>query len=60
MPSGAMSAPGIQTGEPRATEAEGVNLTAALPGWPLEWLYFIMQNGEDFSSLIFKTVYALI
>uniref|UniRef100_A0A9L0TAK7 Dynein light chain n=1 Tax=Equus caballus TaxID=9796 RepID=A0A9L0TAK7_HORSE len=34
MPSGATSATGIRTGEPRAAEVERVNLTAALPGWP--------------------------
>ena len=28
LPSGAMSAPGIQTGEPRAAEAERAHLTA--------------------------------
>ena len=34
MPSGAMSTPGIRTGEPRAAEAEHVHLTVAPPGWP--------------------------
>ena len=34
LPSGAMSAPGIQTGEPWAAETERVNLAAAPPGWP--------------------------
>ena len=29
-----MSAPGIQTGEPQATEAEHANLTAVQPGQP--------------------------
>ena len=32
--SGAMSAPGIRTGQPRAAEAEHVHLTAAPPGQP--------------------------
>ena len=32
LPSSAMSTPGIQTGEPRAIEAECVNLTAASLG----------------------------
>ena len=35
MPGGAMSAPRIQTSEPRATEAERVHLTAVPPGQPL-------------------------
>ena len=34
LPSGAMLAPGIQTGEPWAAEAERANLTAATPGRP--------------------------
>ena len=38
MPSGAISAPGIQTGEPWATEVECVHLTTAPPGQPLEHL----------------------
>ena len=38
MPSGAMSASGIQNDEPWATEAECVHLTAAPPGQPLNFL----------------------
>ena len=34
LPSGAMSAPGIQASEPRAAEVECGNLTAAPRGWP--------------------------
>ena len=34
LPSGAMSTSGIQTGEPRAAEAECVHLTAVPPGRP--------------------------
>ena len=34
MPSGAMSAPRLQTGKPRAAEAERRYLTAVPPGWP--------------------------
>ena len=37
VPSRAMTAPGIRTGEPQAAEAERVHLTAAPPGQPL-WL----------------------
>ena len=36
LPSGAMSAPGIRTGEPWAVEVECVNLTAAPLGQPQE------------------------
>ena len=34
LPSGALSAPGIQTGKPRAAEAKRAHLTAAPLGWP--------------------------
>ena len=36
LPSGAMSAPGIRTGEARAAEVERPNLTTAPPGRPLK------------------------
>ena len=36
LPSSAMSAPGIQTSEPQAAEAERAHLTAAPPGRPPE------------------------
>ena len=38
VPSGAMSAPGIRTCEPRAAEAECVHLTAVPPGRHLNFL----------------------
>ena len=37
------SAPGIQTSEPRAVEAEHVNLTAASLGWPLLSILFNIE-----------------
>ena len=37
---GDMSAPGIQTGEPRAAKAERVPLTTAPLGWPLFCMFF--------------------
>ena len=40
LPSGAMSAPGIQTGELQATEAERVHLTTGPPGRPLSFFFF--------------------
>ena len=42
LPRGAMSAPGIRTGEPRAAEAERVNLIAAPPGRPLTLSYSLL------------------
>ena len=39
-----MSAPRIQSGEPWATEAERVNLTAMPPGRPL-WIEFLSVNA---------------
>ena len=47
VPSGAMSAPGIWTGKPRATEAECANLTTAPVGRP----------GAVFLTLKKRTVY---
>ena len=38
-----MSAPGIQTAEPWAAEAERANLTAAPPGQPLN--HDLLENG---------------
>ena len=49
MPSGAMSTPGIRTVEPRAAEAEHVNLIAAPPGWPLHALFLISCSVSQFS-----------
>ena len=40
-----MSTPRIQTGEPRATEAECVNLTAAPPGQPREIIFSMEDLG---------------
>ena len=40
LPSGAMSAPGIQTGKPRDADAEHVHLTALPPGQPLSKFYW--------------------
>ena len=40
LPSGAMSTPGIQTGEPQATKAEHAHLTAAPPGRPLNVCFY--------------------
>ena len=48
-----MSAPGIWTGEPRATEAERVHLTAAPPGQPLEVLLWL-GSYLDFASAGWK------
>ena len=42
-----MSAPGIQTGEPWAAEAERAHLTAEPPGRPLFYNFYI-QIYEDF------------
>ena len=52
LPSGAMSTPGIQTGKPRAAEAERVHLTAAPPGRPpalflKEVLEVFVMNNEE-------------
>ena len=38
-----MSAPEIQTGEPRATKAECVHLTSAPLGWP-HVTFYILHN----------------
>ena len=40
LPSGAMSAPGVQTGEPQAAEAERSYLTAVPPGQPPVLIFF--------------------
>ena len=49
-----MSAPGIQTGEPRANEVECARLTAAPPGWPLEeFIEFVIQTRFLVNSLAF-------
>ena len=40
VPSGPMSAPGIQTSEPQAAEVEHANLTAAPLGWTHKPLSF--------------------
>ena len=56
VPSGAMSAAGIQTSEPRAAKAERVHLTAAPPGQPLfnfllsvkqEYRWFIVEQDME-------------
>ena len=47
LPSSAMSAPGIWTGEPRAAEVECTHLTTARPGRPLSYLFF--ELAETFS-----------
>ena len=44
--SGARSAPGIQTCEPWATEAERVNLTTVPPGWPPQSLFSETRASE--------------
>ena len=49
LPSSAMSAPGIQTSEPWATEAERAHLTAAPLGQPL--MDFVMLNRSWISGL---------
>ena len=48
VPSGAT--PGIQTGEPRATEAERGHLTAAPPGWTLGILYWAKDCAEMYTN----------
>ena len=48
---GAMSTPGIQTGEPQATKAEREHLTAAPPGWPQPYfLNLLISCYLDFFS----------
>ena len=51
VPSGAVSAPGIRTGEPRANKAEGANLTTVPPDWP-QFSKFLMLFSKFFSSII--------
>ena len=46
LPSGAMSAPGIQTGEPQAAEAERAHLTAAPPGRPQEGSFYAALSSS--------------
>ena len=50
MPRSAVSAPGIQTGEPWATEAERAHLTAVLPGPPLQ--AFLMASPACLNTLL--------
>ena len=47
------SVPRIQTGEPRVTEVEHVNLTAMLAGWPqmlVILLYFLRKISPELTS----------
>ena len=41
LPSSAMSAPGIRTGEPQTAEAEDANLTAVPLGWPPDHCLYV-------------------
>ena len=53
VPSGAMSAPGIQTGEPQAAESEHAHLTAAPSGRAAVILFFNFLLPLLFRSSIF-------
>ena len=57
--SGAMSAPGIRTGELQATEAECVHLTTAPQGWLLDWFLTKVPRllNEKINSLFNKWYY---
>ena len=48
-----MSAPGIRTGEPWATEVEHVHLTAAPLGRPLQ-RFFLKKMVCSFSAKVFQ------
>ena len=49
MPSGAMSAPRIRTGEPQAAEAERANLTTVPPSRPRE-SFILMEEAASMSD----------
>ena len=48
--SGAMSAPGMWTGEPQAAEVEHANLTTTPRGQPLQYKFFDAANEIDTDS----------
>ena len=52
LPSGAMSAPGIRTGKPRATKAEREHLSAAPPGWPLPIILIVVAEKRNNLSIL--------
>ena len=54
-----MSVPGIQTSEPRAAEAERVNLTTVPPGWPHFILFYgsVMFHYEDILHFVYVLVH---
>ena len=52
LPSGAMSAPGIRTGEPWAAKVERAHPTAAPPGWPQHLMFFLVVFMWSFCANI--------
>ena len=56
LPGGAMSASGIQTGKPQATEAEHAHLTTAPPCQPQPFLFLVSTQWWFWDSLVLRSI----